>query len=61
MVHWFNPRRGGGLQPGSTKTVTGGGFVSIGNPPQDHDRDWIALVKLDGPLPKSEPPPVSRK
>ena len=42
--------------------VTGGGLVAIGNPPQEHDRDWIALVKLDGPpAKKNEPPPVLQK
>lgn len=59
-VHWFNPRRGGGLQPGSTKTVRGGGFVSIGNPPQELDRDWVAVVRRNDLPPKNAPPPASR-
>jgi hypothetical protein len=54
-LSWFNPRQGGQLQPG--QALTGSGFVALGNPPQETDRDWIALVKLAGPPPKLVPPP----
>ena len=45
-VRWFNPRRGGPLQQGLVRTVKGPGSVSIGRPPQDADKDWVALVEL---------------
>ena len=44
-VQWFNPRKGGGLQTGSVKTVKGPGKQLLGNPPSVADRDWIILVK----------------
>jgi hypothetical protein len=44
-VEWYDPRSGGRLQPGSVKRVTGPGVKSIGLPPSQHDKDWVALVK----------------
>lgn len=44
-VRWFDPRNGGFLQSGSVTSVSGGGSVSLGNPPADADQDWIALVR----------------
>jgi hypothetical protein len=44
-VAWYNPRTGGPLAPGSVRTVTGPGRKSIGDPPSDGDKDWVALVK----------------
>lgn len=43
-VQWYNPRAGGGLQAGEVKTVNAGANVDLGNPPEDQDKDWIALV-----------------
>lgn len=43
-VRWYNPRVGGALQRGSTPSVGGGGWASIGAPPTDADADWAALV-----------------
>jgi len=65
-VQWFYARRGGALKTGSVPSVDGaGGFVDLGTPPSDLDRDWIAVVKLDGPAPKelttppaAAPPPA---
>jgi hypothetical protein len=44
-VRWFNPRVGGELQRGSVEKIAGGAAVSIGAPPADSSRDWIALVR----------------
>jgi hypothetical protein len=44
-VKWFNPRRGGALQVGSVKQVTGPGKVSLGQPPADAEEDWVVLVR----------------
>jgi len=44
-VQWYNPRKGGALQQGSVKTVTGGSKVSLGLPPTDVDQDWAILIK----------------
>lgn len=45
-LRWYNPRTGGDLQTGSIKTLTGGQSVSLGNPPKEADKDWVALVKV---------------
>jgi hypothetical protein len=45
-VQWYNPRSGGGLQNGSVMSVTGPGFVDLGDPPADPNSDWVILVKL---------------
>jgi len=44
-VKWFNPRKGGALRNGSVKLVSGGKFVSIGNPPSDKGQDWLAVIR----------------
>jgi len=45
-VWWYNPRKGGPLQKGSLTTIKGPGAVSLGGPPSDPGKDWVALVKL---------------
>jgi hypothetical protein len=45
-LRWYNPRTGGDLQTGSIKTLTGGQSVSLGHPPKEADKDWVALVKV---------------
>ena len=45
-VQWFNPRAGGKMQRGSVGAVNGPGLVSVGGPPVDKDKDWVALVQL---------------
>ena len=47
-VHWFNPRTGGDLQDGSVTSITGGGNISLGNPPGDEGEDWVILVRKNG-------------
>jgi hypothetical protein len=42
-VKWFNPRTGDALVNGPT--VSGGGTVSLGSPPEAGTQDWIALVR----------------
>lgn len=44
-VLWFNPRAGGKLRAGSLATVRGGASVSIGRPPADKDKDWLAVIR----------------
>jgi len=44
-VMWYNPRQGEGLQEGTIPRVTATGEVSIGYPPQERERDWVALVR----------------
>lgn len=43
-VQWFDPRNGGGLVNGTVAQVNGGGSVSIGQPPNNTNSDWVALV-----------------
>lgn len=45
-VQWYNPRSGGPLQSGSVTLITGPGSIAIGHPPQDSDKDWVAMIKL---------------
>ncbi|MEK7949975.1 CBM96 family carbohydrate-binding protein [Luteolibacter soli] len=57
-VRWLDPRNGGGLITGSS--VTGGGTVSLGSPPNSTTQDWIALVdKSTGGSPSNQAPIVN--
>lgn len=44
-VKWFNPRRGGALQHGSVKSVSGGAKVGLGTPPADAREDWLVVIR----------------
>ncbi len=44
-VWWYDPRRGGALQVGSVRTVTGGGARDLGRAPNAPDEDWVVLVR----------------
>lgn len=46
-VSWYNPRKGGELQKGNIKTITGSGKYTLGLPPvrKERDNDWVVLVK----------------
>ena len=44
-VEWFDPRNGGALKRGSVATVTGGGAVELGTPPDNAAEDWLAVVR----------------
>ena len=50
-VQWFNPRTGGALQNGTVTMIATPGWKSIGNPPSEVEKDWVALVKLVKALP----------
>ncbi len=43
-IKWYNPRSGGALVNGPT--VTAGGTVSLGAPPNSTTSDWVALVQF---------------
>jgi len=57
-VDWFNPRTGGALRKGSVQTLTGGGSVSIGNPPSDAAKDWAVLIHDGNGTPVVNAPPT---
>lgn len=42
-LRWFDPRTG--LFAGTTRTVAGGGAVSLGQPPASTTSDWVVLLK----------------
>ena len=44
-VRWFNPRTGNRLSEGTVTHISGSGRISIGSPPEDHDKDWVALIR----------------
>jgi hypothetical protein len=44
-VHWYNPRTGGDLQQGSVPQITGPGSKTVGQAPDDPEKDWAALVR----------------
>ena len=44
-VKWYNPRKGGSLVEGSSKTITGGAWKNIGTPPSDLSEDWAVLIR----------------
>jgi hypothetical protein len=56
-VQWYDPRNGGRLQIGSSQSVSGPGFRSLGSPPGDPAVDWVALVALNGHPPRQLSPP----
>ena len=45
-VEWYDPRNGGSLQAGSKERLKGPGAVSIGLPPAEEERDWVALIRM---------------
>lgn len=44
-VQWYNPRKIEELQNGTITNIKGNGFVNLGNPPSEFDKDWLILVK----------------
>jgi hypothetical protein len=44
-LQWFNPRKGGEMQDGSINSLQGKGFQSLGVPPAEADKDWIAVIR----------------
>jgi hypothetical protein len=45
-IRWYDPLRGGGLQPGSVRGFSGSGRQRLGLPPSA-DHDWVALVRAE--------------
>ena len=43
-VKWYNALTGGSFQTGTVTSVTGGGFVSLGNPPTNANQAWAVVV-----------------
>jgi hypothetical protein len=48
-VRWYNPRSGGALLMGTVSSIEGPGKADIGDPPGEHDRDWVALISRTPP------------
>ncbi|MHC4517144.1 MAG: DUF5060 domain-containing protein [Planctomycetota bacterium] len=48
-IRWFNPREGGSPRIGTIALVTGPGGVKIGQPWEDTDKDWVALIERASP------------
>ncbi|MBN1480083.1 DUF5060 domain-containing protein [candidate division KSB1 bacterium] len=44
-VKWYNPRTGGELIDSNVTEVRGPGRKSIGLPPEERQKDWVALLK----------------
>jgi hypothetical protein len=47
-VAWYNPRTGGELLGGSASKLTGPGEPSLGAPPGQAGKDWVALIRAVG-------------
>ncbi len=47
-VRWFDPRNGGALQTGAVRTLRGGDWRSLGEAPNEPQRDWVVLVTRVG-------------
>ena len=47
VINWFNPRKGGELMLGTKKQIPGRQISDIGYPPEETDKDWIALIVLN--------------
>jgi hypothetical protein len=48
-VKWFDPRNGGELQSGSFESVMARGFVPVGFPPDEREKDWVVLIQTKKP------------
>jgi hypothetical protein len=61
-VRWYDPRHGGPLQTGTVEEVSGGGSVSLGQPPNHAGQDWAILVTStnsgNDPPPDNDPVPI---
>jgi hypothetical protein len=44
-VNWFDPETGGAFTRGAVTAVTGGGRVSLGEPPSRPTSDWLVVVR----------------
>jgi hypothetical protein len=46
-IHWFNPRTGGALMPGTNISISERALASTGNPPEKDGKDWVCLIKRE--------------
>jgi hypothetical protein len=44
-VGWFDPRNGGPLKTSRVASVSGGGTVTLGEPPDSPAEDWLVIVR----------------
>ena len=44
-IQWYNPRKSSDLQNGSISIIKANGFVNLGNPPSEFNKDWLILIK----------------
>ena len=44
-VQWYDPRKGGALQTGKTKTIVGGTNITLKNAPSEKTQDWVVLLR----------------
>ncbi len=44
-IQWYNPRSGGPLQSGTIESTKPTANADLGRPPNEHDKDWVVLVK----------------
>ena len=44
-VKWFSPREGGEIQDGSITTLQGKGFLSLGEPSAEPEKDWVVVIR----------------
>ena len=44
-IYWFDPVQGGELQRGSKESVKNETFIYIGQPPKNHQTDWVIVLK----------------
>lgn len=46
-ISWYNPRKGGELQKGKVKSISGSGKQSLGFPPakKERNKDWVVLIQ----------------
>ncbi|KPK86291.1 MAG: hypothetical protein AMS27_05380 [Bacteroides sp. SM23_62_1] len=47
VINWFNPRKGGEMFVGTQNYTSGGQVSEIGYPPEEPDKDWVAIVVLN--------------
>lgn len=45
FIRWYNPREGGELVSGSIESVQANEETSVGYPPMDKSKDWVALIQ----------------
>lgn len=46
-IQWFNPRKGGSFKMGSVEGgIVENDSISLGNPPAENQKDWLAIIKF---------------